>query len=108
FATKQLNLQGLPITTATSDDVAAVSLGLDVFDGWGDDGLADSDAFSDAWDAADAPDETAGIMWLAAGRIASLAGLEGSDDATIGGMVGWTVAGGTEYEMGAFLHIDTE
>ena len=107
FETKQLTVQGLPITTAASDDVAAVSLGNDVFGDWGDDTLGDSDAFKDAWDAADAPDESVSQLWLDAGRIATLAGLEGSDDAKLGGLVVWSVDDGTKYEIGGFLHVAT-
>ncbi len=107
FETKQMMLQGLPVTTAASDDIAAISLGQDVFADWGEDTLGDSDAFNDAWDAADAPDESVSTLWLDTGRIGKLAGLEGSDDATLGGLVVWSVDDGKKYEIGGFLHVKT-
>lgn len=105
FKTSTMNVQGLPVTMAMSDDVAAVSLGLDVFSTWGDDTLADYAPFKDAWSAADAPDKSVSTMWLDTGRIAKLAGLTGSDKAQLGGMVGWSKDDGKKYEFGAFLHI---
>lgn len=108
FETKQLTVQGVPVTTAGSDDVAAVTLGLDVFEGWGDDGLGDSDTFTAAWEAADGPDESVSRMWVDAGRIARLAGIEGAEDKSVGGMVGWSEADGDVYRIGAFLHIEEQ
>jgi hypothetical protein len=106
FKTKQLSIQGLPVTTAASDDVAALSLGLDVFTDWGSETLSDNDAFKAAWKAADAPDESTSVMWLDAGRIATLAGVKGSDDAELGGMVGWSEGDDKEYHFSAFVHVD--
>lgn len=106
FETKQLTLSGIPVTTAASDDVAALTVGLDVFENWGgDDALGESDAFSDAWKAADAPDKALGSMWLDAGRIAKVAGVEGGEDVELGGMVGWIEADDSNANFGAFLHV---
>lgn len=108
FETKEATLQGLPVTTASSDDVAAISLGLDAFENWGDEPLGELEAFTSAWETAEAPDETVARMWLDAGRVTTLAGLEGAEDKSVRGMVGWTEADGEMYRVGAFLHIEQE
>lgn len=108
FETSTMSVQGLPITLGTTDEVAAVSLGLDVFDGWGGDTLGELDSFTNAWDAADAPDESVSAIWFDAGRVATLAGLEGAEDKQLGGLVGWSVDDGAEYEIGMFLHVESE
>lgn len=108
FTTKQLMIQGLPITTAASKDVAAVSLGLDVFTDWNTKPLAESDAFKGAWDASGAPDKSSSLVWIDTGRIAKLAGVEASKDATLGGLVGWTEGDGKEYHFSAFQHVDVD
>ncbi len=107
FETKQLNLQGIPVMTAASDDVAALTVGLDVFENWGgDDSLGESDAFKNAWEAADGPDKAMGTMWLDAGRIAQVAGVESGEGVELGGMVGWVEADDSNANFGVFLHVD--
>ncbi len=105
FTLRQLSLGGIPLTEASTKDLAAVSIGVSPFASWGKDTLGDSDAFQDAWKAADAPDETWGTMWLDAARVAKLAGAEGSDDAKLGGMVGWIEGDDSDAHLGAFLHV---
>jgi hypothetical protein len=107
FETKQLTLQGVPVTTAASDEVAALTIGLDVFENWGgDESLGESEAFTAAWDAADAPDEVLGSMWLDAGRIAQVAGVESGEGVELGGAVGWVEADGSNGNFGVFVHVD--
>jgi hypothetical protein len=106
FSTKTMSVAGYPVTTASSKDVAALSLGAPVFDTWGKDPLSKSDAFSSAWDAADAPDSNVGELWLDAGRIAKLAGVKGASDVELGGLVGWIESDGSNAKFGMFLHIE--
>ncbi len=107
FETKQLTLQGIPVTTAASDDVAALAVGLDVFENWGgDDSLGKNDAYTAAWDAADAPDKAMGTMWFDAGRVAKVAGVESGEGVTLGGLVGWVEADDSNANFGLFLHVD--
>lgn len=107
FETKQLAIQGIPVTTASSDDVAALAVGLDVFENWGgDDALGESDAFTSAWEAADAPDKVLGSMWLDAGRIAKVAGVESGEGVELGGMVGWIESDDSNANFGAFVHVE--
>jgi hypothetical protein len=105
FSVSRLTVGGMSITTASSDDVAAIQLGKDVFGTWGKDRLADSDAYKDAWDAADAPDKTAALVWLDAGRIAKLVGVKSGDKRELGGLVAWGEADGSNAKFGAFLHV---
>ncbi len=106
FKTRSLTVQGLPITTASSDGVAAVSVGVDTFSAWGgDDSLGESDSFTSAWDAADAPDKSLGQVWLDAGRVANLAGVESGEGVKLGGLVGWFEADGSNGNFGMFLHV---
>jgi hypothetical protein len=106
FTTKTMSVAGYPVTSAASKDVAALSLGVPVFDTWGKDPLSKSDAYTSAWDAADAPDSNVGQMWLDAGRIAKLAGVKGASDVTLGGLVGWIESDGSNAKFGMFLHIE--
>jgi hypothetical protein len=106
FETKTYTVAGFPLTTASSDDVAALAVGADPFEAWGgDETLGKLDTFSDAWDAADAPDKSAGLMWLDVARIAKLAGVESGDKRELGGMVGWAESDDSNAKFGAFLHI---
>jgi hypothetical protein len=106
FETKQLTLQGIPVTTAASDEVAALSVGLDVFDVWGDEPLGDNEAYTAARVAADAPDEALGSIWFDAGRVAKLAGVESGEGVELGGLVGWVEADGSNGNFGLFLHVE--
>lgn len=109
FETKSLTVAGgFPVTTAASDEVAGLSLGTDVFSTWGDDSLGDNDAFKAAWKAADAPEESAGSMWLDAGRIAELANVEGKEGVELGGMVGWVEGDDSNASFDVFLHVESE
>ncbi|MCW2974289.1 MAG: hypothetical protein JWN72_2562 [Thermoleophilia bacterium] len=108
FETKSLSLGGLPITAASSDDVAAVSIGTDVFTNWGTDSLGDNDAFKDAWSAADAPSDVAASFWLDWPRVAKLASLDSSDKATAGGWVGWAESDTDSGTFDLFMHIETK
>ncbi|MCW2921313.1 MAG: hypothetical protein JWL76_1187 [Thermoleophilia bacterium] len=108
FETKSLTLQGIPVTTAASKDVAALAVGLDVFENWGDDSLGESDAFTAAWKAADAPDKALGSIWFDAGRVAKVAGVESGEGVTLGGLVGWVEADDSNANFGLFLHVDED
>ena len=106
FETKTLSLAGFPVTTASSDDVAALAVGADPFAEWGgDETLGKLDTYTDAWKAADAPDKSAGVIWLDVARIAKLAGVESGDKRKLGGFVGWAEADDSNAKFGAFLHI---
>jgi hypothetical protein len=105
FTTKTVGVQGIPVTVASSDDVAGLSVGLDVFSTWGAESLGDTDGFKDAWKAADAPDETVGSMWLDWPRVATLAGFEGAEGTEAGGWVGWVEADDTNAKFSVFMHV---
>ncbi|MCW2956146.1 MAG: hypothetical protein JWO69_1015 [Thermoleophilia bacterium] len=105
FETKTFTAGGLPITAASSDDVAAIAVGKDVFTTWGDNSLADSDSFKDAWAAAGAPDDVAASMWLDWGRVAGLLDVKSADDVKAGGWVGWVEADGDAADFDVFMHI---
>ncbi len=105
FTTKTVGVQGVPVTVASSDDVAGLSVGLDVFSTWGANSLGSNEAFQDAWKAADAPDETAGSMWLDWPRVATLAGFEGAEGTEAGGWVGWIEADDKNASFSVFMHV---
>jgi hypothetical protein len=105
FETKTIGVQGVPVTVASSDDVAGLSVGLDVFSTWGEKSLGDLEAFEDAWKAADAPGKVAASMWLDFPRVATLSGLEGADDTELGGWVGWIEADGPNASFSVFMHV---
>lgn len=105
FTTKTATVNGLPVTTAASDEVAAISVGSDVFTTWGDGTLADNEAFSSAWKAADAPDETAGTLWVDFGRVSKLMDMPTSDEVTAGGWVGWAEADEDSASFDVFMHV---
>lgn len=105
FETTETNVAGFPVTTASSKDVAAVQLGKDVLDTWGRKPLGEYDTFKDAWDAADGPDKSSGVIWLDVARIAKLAGVEGGDSRELGGLVGWAESEGSDGRFSAFLHV---
>lgn len=105
FKTKQVAVQGVPVTVAASDEVAAVSIGVDVFSAWGDDTLGDNDAFQDAWKAADAPKETLGLMWADYPRVAALANLKGAEGTEAGGWVGWIESDKDDASFSVFMYV---
>ncbi|MCZ4495766.1 MAG: hypothetical protein JWM25_349 [Thermoleophilia bacterium] len=106
FETKTFTVSGLPITAASSDEVAAISIGQDVFTNWGDTTLADSDTFKDAWAAADAPDDVAASFWLDWSRVSGLLDVKGSNKMEAGGWVGWLDADGDAVSFDVFMHVD--
>lgn len=108
FQTKSLTLGGLPVTAASSDKVAAVSIGTDVFTKWGTDSLGDNGTFKDAWSAAGAPSDVAASFWLDWPRVAKLASLDTSDKATAGGWVGWAKTDTNSSTFDLFMHIETK
>lgn len=105
FETKTMSVAGFDVTTAASDDVAVITFGKDVLASWGDESLGDNDAYTSAWEAADAPGESAGVIWFDAGRVAKLAGVEGGDEREVGGFVGWLESDGSDARFGAFMHV---
>lgn len=105
FQTMQTAVRGFPLTVATSSDVAALSLGSDVFTTWGKAKLSDSAVFKDAWEAADAPDGATGSMWVDFARIAKLADLKGTEGTMVGGWVGWAAQDGDKGTIDVFMHV---
>ncbi|MCW2950394.1 MAG: hypothetical protein JWN41_1407 [Thermoleophilia bacterium] len=108
FATKTVTVRGIPITSATSKDVSAISVGTNVFAKWGTDTLGDSAAFTSAWKAADAPSDVAASFWLDWPRISKLAGLGTSTKATPGGWVGWATSASDHGTFDLFMHVTTK
>lgn len=106
FETKTLDVSGFPVTTGASDDVAALTFGADVFEEWGEGGLGENETYTAAWDAADAPDKSAGIIWFDAARVAKLAGVKSEGDGELGGLVGWAESDGSNGKFGMFLHVE--
>jgi hypothetical protein len=105
FKAQTMTISGVPVTSAANDDLSVIQVGKDVLGTWGDESLGDSDAYKDAWKAADAPGESAGVFWLDAGRIAKLVGVKSGDERELGGLVGWAEADGSNAKFGAFLHV---
>jgi len=105
FETKTIDAGGLPVTAASSKDVAALSVGADVFNGWGSGTLGESSAFKDAWGAADAPDDVAFSMFVDFGRIRTLADIKSGNDYTPAGWVGWAKGDGDKATFDVFMHI---
>ncbi|MEO6866743.1 MAG: DUF3352 domain-containing protein [Gaiellales bacterium] len=108
FETTTISAAGMPVTTASSKDIAAISLGVDVFENWGKDSLSSTDAYKDAVKAAGTPGKTAGFMWVDAGRIATFAGVKSAEDVKLGGLVGWVEGDKGSAKFSAFMHIDTK
>jgi hypothetical protein len=105
FQAQTMTVSGVPVTSAASKDLSIIAIGKDVLGTWGDETLGDADAYKDAWKAADAPDESAGLFWVDAGRLAKLAGVKSGDKRELGGLVGWAEADGSNAKFGAFMHI---
>lgn len=105
FETKTMSVMGLPVTAASKDDVAAISIGTDVFTGWGSDSLGDNAAFKDAWKAAGAPDDVAVSFWADFPRVAKLAELKSKSGVTAGGWVGFGEADGGDASFDLFMHV---
>jgi hypothetical protein len=106
FTVTRTNIQGVPAMVGTSEDIAAVEVGADLFKTWGSAPLSENEAFTAAWETAGVPDESVSVMWLDAGRVGQLAGLDSGNDAQLGGLVGWTDIDGKNYHIGAFLHVE--
>jgi hypothetical protein len=107
FDTLTATVGGMPVTAATSDDLAIITTGADVLEGWGSgDTLGDNGAFKDAWAAADAPDDVSSIMFLDWPRIAGIAGVKGSDKAEAGGWVAWSETDGDDASLDLFMHAE--
>lgn len=106
FETKTMNVAGLPVTAASKDDVAAISIGTDVFTEWGSSSLGDNDAFKNAWDAAGAPKDVAVSFWADFPRVAKMIDLKSKDGMTAGGWVGFGEADGGDASFELFMHVD--
>ena len=106
FETKTFTAGGLPVTAASSDDVAALSVGTDVFAKWGEDTLGDNEAFKDAWKAADAPDDVAFSFFADFGRIAKVIDLKSGEGVTPGGWVAWAEGDDDNATFDVFMHVD--
>lgn len=105
FQTKSSVAFGLPLTVASSSDVAALAIGADVFTTWGDAKLGDNDTFKAAWDAAGAPDDAAGSMWFDYPRVAKLAELKSADGVEAGGWIGYGSQDGDTASFDVFMHV---
>jgi hypothetical protein len=107
FQTKSTAVLGMPLTVASSEDIAALSLGTDVFGKWGSPKLGDNATLKAAWDAADAPDDAAGSFWFDYPRIAKIMERKSADGVTPGGWVGWGSHEGDTTNLDVFMHVAT-
>lgn len=105
FETKTLDVRGLPVTAASSKDVAALSIGKDVFTTWGSKKLNGNKAFSEAWDASGAPDDVSLSFFLDWPRVAKLMNVKEDDKVKAGGWVGWASAKDTSSTFDVFMHV---
>ena len=105
FTVTSTQIGPLPISVGKTSYLSAIAIGTDSFDVWGKQHLVDNDTFSSAWKDADAPDETAGTVWLDTARIAQLANLESREGVAPGGLVGWAEADGTDMRFTLFQHV---